>query len=238
MAAVASGYEDLRALSPPVRMRGEVVRGFGRGSKSLGIPTANLASEAPGVAPALEGLPAGVYFGWASVRAGAPVGAAADAAAGTAAGAAVDAPAGAPALLSRTLSSPLEAAAAASAFEPTTSSSSSAAAGAAAVYKMVMSVGWNPFFKNERKTVEPHLLHDFGGADFYGEELRLVLCGFMRPELNYTTLEALVAAIHSDIDHSRALLGEAPFDALAGDASLRPASGPAGAGAAGAEAAQ
>ena len=30
----------------PWRVKGEVVRGFGRGSKALGIPTANLAPEA------------------------------------------------------------------------------------------------------------------------------------------------------------------------------------------------
>ena len=104
---------------------------------------------------------------------------------------------------------------------------------------MVMSIGWNPFFKNERKTVEPHLLHDFGGADFYGEELRLVLCGYMRPELNFTSLEALVAAIHADIDHSRALLSEQPFATMCEDASLRPgaAAGDAGAATTGADAA-
>ena len=35
------------------------------------------------------------------------------------------------------------------------------------VYQMVMSVGWNPFYKNEKKTVEPWLLHTFD-EDFYG----------------------------------------------------------------------
>ena len=220
-AAVAAGYKDLRALSPPVRMRGEVVRGFGRGSKSLGIPTANLAAEAPGVAPALEGLPAGVYFGWASVRASIPAKTAADAPANVPANAPTDAPASA--ALPSSLFSPLEAAAAA-AIAPAPATSSSSAAAGAAVYKMVMSVGWNPFFKNERKTVEPHLLHDFRGADFYGEELRLVLCGYMRPERNYASLEALVAAINADIEHSRALLGEPPFAALEADGSLAPGS--------------
>ncbi len=29
------------------------------------------------------------------------------------------------------------------------------------VYKMVMSIGWNPFFKNDEKTAEPWLLADF-----------------------------------------------------------------------------
>ena len=210
-AAVAAGYPELRALPSPVRMRGEVVRGFGRGSKTLGIPTANLAAEAPGVAAALEGLPTGVYFGWASVGDGTTA-----ASAGGAAASPLEAAAAAAA----------EAAAAAAPAAPALPAAAPALPAAApAVHKMVMSIGWNPFFKNERKAVEPHLLHDFGGADFYGEELRLVLCGYMRPELNYTSLEALVAAIHADIDHSRALLGEAPFDALAGDASLRPAAG-------------
>lgn len=35
------------------------------------------------------------------------------------------------------------------------------------VYKMCMSIGWNPFYKNEQKTVEPWLLHTFE-KDFYG----------------------------------------------------------------------
>jgi riboflavin kinase len=74
------------------------------------------------------------------------------------------------------------------------------------VYKMVMSIGWNPFFKNEKKTVEPYLIHDFGGKDFYGSRLSLVVTAFLRPELNYTTLEALIIAIHKDIALSSALL--------------------------------
>jgi len=50
------------------------------------------------------------------------------------------------------------------------------------VYKMVMSIGWNPYFDNTEKTVEPWLLHDFG-EDFYGEELRLAIVGYIRPEV-------------------------------------------------------
>ena len=42
-----------------------MVRGFGRGSKELGIPTANLDAEHLG--KALDDLPSGIYFGWASV---------------------------------------------------------------------------------------------------------------------------------------------------------------------------
>lgn len=73
---------------------------------------------------------------------------------------------------------------------------------------MVMSIGWNPYFDNTEKTIvsvsqyspfhvqylsilvyskrhrlqEPWLLHDFG-EDFYGEELRLVIVGYIRPEV-------------------------------------------------------
>ena len=73
------------------------------------------------------------------------------------------------------------------------------------IYKMVMSIGWNPYFDNTEKTVvsvlyshfsyvysmlcskrlplqEPWLLHNFG-EDFYGEELRLAIVGYIRPEV-------------------------------------------------------
>lgn len=39
--------------------------------------------------------------------------------------------------------------------------------------------------------MEPWLLHDFP-ADFYGEELRLVVNAYIRPEATFTTLENLV----------------------------------------------
>lgn len=77
----------------------------------------------------------------------------------------------------------------------------------------------NPFYKNEKKTVEPHLLHAFA-EDFYGQELRLVVCGYLRPELNFTSLDALMAAIHSDIALARERLEAG--SALAGHEFLRP----------------
>ncbi len=49
-------------------MKGAVVKGFGRGSKELGIPTANLDADALG--SSLDGVEPGVYFGWASVGLG------------------------------------------------------------------------------------------------------------------------------------------------------------------------
>jgi riboflavin kinase len=52
---------------------------------------------------------------------------------------------------------------------------------------MVMSIGWNPFFDNSSKTIEPWLLHEFP-EDFYDQELRLTVLGYIRPECGFTTL--------------------------------------------------
>ncbi|OAF61988.1 riboflavin kinase [Pseudogymnoascus destructans] len=49
----------------PLRLRGAVEKGFGRGSKQLGIPTANLPVTS---APWISTADSGVYFGWASLR--------------------------------------------------------------------------------------------------------------------------------------------------------------------------
>eukprot|EP00762_Andalucia_godoyi_P002774 ANDGO_04405.mRNA.1 Putative riboflavin kinase len=50
----------------PVVLRGAVCKGFGRGSKLLGIPTANLPIE--GNETSLEALGTGIYFGWARLE--------------------------------------------------------------------------------------------------------------------------------------------------------------------------
>ncbi|KAK9816431.1 hypothetical protein WJX72_000132 [[Myrmecia] bisecta] len=49
----------------PLYLEGAVVTGFGRGSKQMGVPTANLPPEP--LAAKLEQLPLGVYFGWAQL---------------------------------------------------------------------------------------------------------------------------------------------------------------------------
>lgn len=113
---------------------GPVIKGFGRGSKVLGIPTANLHAE--NFSDILSEHTSGVYFGWAGLS-------------------------------------------------------------TRGIYKMVMSIGWNPYFDNTEKTIEPWLLHDFD-EDFYGEELRLVIVGYIRPEANFPLLESLIERIHED----------------------------------------
>ena len=55
-----------RAMPRPMRLAGPVGSGFGRGSRKLGFPTANLAASLFG--EALADVPTGVYFGWATIE--------------------------------------------------------------------------------------------------------------------------------------------------------------------------
>eukprot|EP00775_Hariotina_reticulata_P009054 gene9054-9224_t len=122
-------------LETVFKFKGTVVPGFGRGSKELGIPTANV--DADSLRHSIAEAVTGIYCGWASIG-----------------------------------------------------SSSQ-------VYQMVMSIGWNPFYGNKEKTAEPWILHTFD-EPFYGQEIRLVVCGYVRPEANFTSLEALITRIHKD----------------------------------------
>jgi riboflavin kinase len=51
------------------------------------------------------------------------------------------------------------------------------------VYGMALNVGWSPYYKNKEKTIEIHVLHEFK-EDFYGEEIRAVALGYIRPGEN------------------------------------------------------
>ncbi|KAK7039447.1 riboflavin kinase [Favolaschia claudopus] len=51
----------------PPQMEGKVIHGFGRGSKELGTPTANLPVD-NNLTPWISHAESGVYFGWASLR--------------------------------------------------------------------------------------------------------------------------------------------------------------------------
>ncbi|XP_023724544.1 riboflavin kinase isoform X1 [Cryptotermes secundus] len=126
---------------------GKVVKGFGRGSKDLGIPTANFPDEVVNGLP--EEIHTGVYYGWAKLDNG-------------------------------------------------------------PVHKMVMSIGWNPYFRNVKKSMETHILNDFG-TDFYGSQLKVCLTGYIRPEMDFRTLaidievdfiftDDLISTIKHDID--------------------------------------
>lgn len=119
----------------PYFCRGEIIKGFGRGSKELGIPTANFPESVVEKLP--EELPTGVYYGWATVNAG-------------------------------------------------------------PVFKMVMSIGWNPFYKNEKKSMETHVIHEFN-RDLYGCTLTVAILGYLRPEASFPNVQELIEAIRDDI---------------------------------------
>lgn len=119
----------------PYSTSGLVVRGFGRGSKALGIPTANLPDDVVNLLP--KEFETGVYYGWVTLE--------------------------------------------------------------KVVYKMVASIGWNPFFKNEKKTMEIHILHTFP-EDFYGQEIKIIITGYIRPEKDFTSIDELIKAIKNDIE--------------------------------------
>ncbi|ALC47862.1 CG2846, partial [Drosophila busckii] len=126
----------------PIYACGEIVRGFGRGSKELGIPTANLSREVVKTLP--DCLQTGIYYGWGNVDNG-------------------------------------------------------------DVHKMVVSVGWNPFYSNKEKSVETHMMHNFD-CDLYGRILKVCIIGYLRPEKDFVSLDALITTIKSDIETAKALL--------------------------------
>ncbi|GIY03096.1 riboflavin kinase [Caerostris darwini] len=119
----------------PYFIEGKVCKGFGRGSKELGIPTANINHEVIEKLP--KALNCGIYYGLASVN-------------------------------------------------------------NSSVYKAVLSIGWNPFYQNDKKSLETHILHNFGG-DFYGATLKLVILGHIRPERDFLSVEDLINEIKNDI---------------------------------------
>ncbi|KAM5535706.1 hypothetical protein V8D89_010693 [Ganoderma adspersum] len=130
----------------PILMSGAVQRGFGRGGKDLGCPTANLPDES--IIPMSSVTKTGVYYGYAQVsreRDGKPVLPEED----------------------------------------------------GKVLPMVMSLGKNPFYKNERMSAEIHVMHDFR-TDFYGHNMKVMVLGYIRPELDYVSREALIEDIETD----------------------------------------
>eukprot|EP00944_MAST-04C_sp_MAST-4C-sp1_P010223 g10223.t1 len=162
------GYENMSVLAKPLKFSGVVTKGFQRGSKLLGVPTANIPIDNPDDKQQkvdVEELGTGIYFGWAKLF--------------KSKAAAKNLP-GDDGEEDDFVNIP---------------------------YKTVVSIGWNPYFKNKEKTIEPYIMHDFV-EDFYGYYLQILLCGYLRPELDFTTMENLKKAIHDDIDVSRKLLDE------------------------------
>ena len=71
---------------------------------------------------------------------------------------------------------------------------------------MVMSIGYNPFYKNTVRSAEVHVMKKFE-RDFYGCEMRISILGWIREEFDYKSLEALVEDIRTDIEVAGRSLG-------------------------------
>ncbi|KAH7346298.1 hypothetical protein BKA65DRAFT_455722 [Rhexocercosporidium sp. MPI-PUGE-AT-0058] len=160
----------------PLRMSGKVVSGFGRGSKELGIPTANIPVD---TTPWIDTAESGVYFGWASLLL----------------------PEAHPSLTTPpSTSQPSTTFTSASITPiPTLTPPPSVLEKGWRIYPMVMSIGFNPFYKNTVRSAEVHVMQKFE-KDFYGCQMRLCILGFIRKELDYVSLEALVGDIRMDIE--------------------------------------
>ncbi|KAJ7283846.1 hypothetical protein C8J57DRAFT_1293770 [Mycena rebaudengoi] len=130
----------------PVLLSGPVQKGFGRGSKELGCPTANLPDDS--ITPISNVAKTGVYYGYAQVF-------------------------------------------------PPKNGTTELCEEDIRVHSMVMSLGWNPFYKNEVLTAEIHIMHEFR-SDFYGYDMNALVLGYIRPELDYTSRDALIQDIEVD----------------------------------------
>lgn len=75
-------------------------------------------------------------------------------------------------------------------------------------YPGVMNIGVKPTFHENRTkpTFEVHLLEYSG--DLYGEELKVELIHFLRPEQKFSSIDALIAQIRKDSETAAQLLSE------------------------------
>ncbi|KAJ7095158.1 riboflavin kinase [Mycena belliarum] len=130
----------------PILLAGPVQAGFGRGSKELGCPTANLPDES--ITAISSVAKTGIYYGYAQVL-------------------------------------------------PPKTGTTELCEDDIRVHPMVMSLGYNPYYKNKTLAAEIHILHEFP-SDFYGYDMKALVLGYIRPELDYTSREALIEDIEVD----------------------------------------
>jgi len=76
-----------------------------------------------------------------------------------------------------------------------------------AILPAVASYGRRPQFDNGAPLLEVHVL-DFAG-DLYGEEVVVTFHGWIRPELKFASVEALVATMTTDVETARTMLATA-----------------------------
>lgn len=141
-----SSVDAIEWLRDPIAVQGKVQRGFGRGSRDLGTPTANLPGKL--LDGATEAERDGVYVGFGRV--------------------------------------------------PKYGEK---------VVKMVANLGRNITYGDVKERVlEAYLMSDDFDEEFYGDEMRLCIVGFMRPEYKFDSLQELIDHIQNDVKVAEAAL--------------------------------
>ncbi|KAH9822975.1 hypothetical protein DFH28DRAFT_945721 [Melampsora americana] len=143
----------------PIYLTSKVIKGFGRGSKELNCPTANLDIKDLKEEVVKRFEENGIYFGFCKVMKDE--------------------------YLDR-------------------------------IFQMVMSIGFNPVYGNEFKTMEVHVMFEFDD-DFYHEEIKVMVLGYIRPEYDYISKDALIADIEIDKEVAKNTLNQVGFAQFAND---------------------
>jgi len=167
----------------PLRLSGKVVKGFGRGSKELGIPTANIPLEGLSVGGHDE-IESGIYYGWAGLSSSKA----------TRRHDSEDKYQHMTVEVSEKVNAVLYGGDRKAAGERDSSANDKGA-----IYPMVMSIGWNPYYKNTVRSIEIHIMHHFE-TDFYDSHMNVSILGFIRPEYDYVSKESLIEDIKTDIN--------------------------------------
>lgn len=155
----------------PIRFVSKIVKGFGRGSADLGIPTANLCEKSTRSSVPYESLPTGIYWGFARIVFDGD--------------------------------------------DENSQSNNGDEEEFKEVFLAAVSVGYNPFYNNKKKTVEPHLIaspesprrhlsksRETMFSDLYGHGIRLSIVKYLRPELPFEGMDKLILAIKNDIKNA------------------------------------
>ncbi|KAE9968241.1 hypothetical protein BLS_005957 [Venturia inaequalis] len=205
----------------PIKLGGKVIKGFGRGSKELGIPTANIPLSGLTIGGQKD-LESGIYYGWAGLDY--PSSSTQSPSTPQSPSSTSTTPARRPSISERVQQAGAKLANGVSTMVGSTTSESEGDTESeglrGTVYPMVMSVGWNPFYKNTVRSVEVHILHLFP-TDFYNLHLNLIITGFIRPEYDYVSKESLIEDIMEDIEVTKRSLARPAYKKLEEDPYLR-----------------
>ncbi|KAJ9300104.1 hypothetical protein DTO271G3_2221 [Paecilomyces variotii] len=100
----------------------------------------------------------------------------------------------------------------------------------ATILPAVLSIGYNPFYKNTVRSVEIHIMSPLSNTttdtntntttttnnfyklpDFYSTKLNLLILGYIRPEYDYVSLEALIDDIRTDCEVAKKSLARKAY---------------------------